>query len=214
MSALPASQGVTDEQKLIIPTNAYDLKTIYLAVEQQIQSDLFKAGRVEFAVLEKRHDASSELPIMTERVAVGVKSNVLSTEGRDDAFYQGCSSMVAMLDRAPPTMTEVYGIATDCQFWRFMKLDRETKRIVCSKGVTLLVLSENPKELDAKSVIIFAYLFEVFGIPVEIDMEAAIERVANWENKSNLNKCQQLLGTFLTVCNLNTFRGMFKSSFL
>jgi hypothetical protein len=137
-----------------------------LSLYAQMQSDVMQTNNIQFTVLEKRQLDSSDWltsTITTGRAAVVVEPNVRSTEGRDDVFYQVCGYTTEMLDRTPSTVTEVYGIVTDdYQVSRFMKLDRQTKRIVCSKGFPLVATTENPKEFDVKSVITFAYLFEVF----------------------------------------------------
>jgi hypothetical protein len=118
--------------------------------------------------------------------------------------------MVAMLERAPSTVTHVYGIATDYMHWRFMKLDRQSKKIVCSNAVSFLVLSNKPKVLEIQSVIVFAYLFEVFGIPVDIDMEGTIGRVLSSERTNS----DQLIDTVCNACNVVDFRRMLRHHFL
>ncbi len=177
----PQPQSSPPLPPMIDTTIAEELASVYLAIERQIQSTLFNTGHVEIALIKQVDDRDKRgrhVVRQHEICAIEAKPNIINEKERNAGFFQGCSYMAAMLDRAMPSQDVVYGITTDYDNWIFMKITRSKGMgphvISYSKRIPFAMLDN--KALLNTSVFIVAYLFEISNISLDIDIAQSMNK--------------------------------------
>lgn len=177
----PQPQSSPPLPPMIDTTIAEELASVYLAIERQIQSTLFNTGHVEIVLIKQVDDRDKRgrhVVRQHEICAIEAKPNIINEKERNAGFFQGCSYMAAMLDRAMPSQDVVYGITTDYDNWIFMKITRSKGMgphvISYSKRIPFAMLDN--KALLNTSVFIVAYLFEISNISLDIDIAQSMNK--------------------------------------
>ena len=101
-------------------------------------------------------------------------------------LYQCCSYMVAAQKKHHLPIT--YGIYTDHRMWIFLKL--QNNQITQSMQISLFDIYKIQFSVAAFTV--FAYLMEIFDIPVNVDIESRITSITA-TNKTNVDTLLHLL---------------------
>ncbi len=218
VTTTPATTEVSGTGRTFDDTNPNDIAALYLAIERQIQSDIFNTGHVEIAIVKEtvlpiKKASIQEAPNLPPRekfmirndevCAVEVKPTIVTDATFDAAFYQCCSYMGAMFNRANHKPDVMYGIATDYQHWVFLRLDRspddsEAPHIRFSQRIPFAAIPKRgPKGLAVTAPIVIAYLFEICGVPLDTNLMASMHAAAY----ANEKFCEEFTSEMVEVCN-------------
>lgn len=135
------------------------VKDIYIAVQSQMRSELFNTGRVEFAVLDAK----------TSHFKSVIEAKLSVTTDKNEGLYQAAAYAIAASVQAP---TVVYGAYTDYRSWIFFEWNKDTRIFKLSEDLNLF--SSDYKVYSPFAIDIVAFLFEIFGVPEDIDIEATV----------------------------------------
>lgn len=156
-----ASAEVTKREIPSLPlqvdtSNKAEVKQLFMEMERWLSHEE-SGGRVEFTVL----DGSNVKCVLEVKLSVA--------SDFEQGFYQACSSLLAAQAKHQPPVT--YGVYTDFRNWTFLKLEKNV--ITKSHEMGLFEIFRMKFQRGAYSI--FAYLLEIFDIPVTVKMQQSTE---------------------------------------
>lgn len=158
------AEAIVDEPSvpLVVDTTAKEeVKELYLGIEHWLSHEKSE-GRVEFTVLDE----------VTQRVQCVLEVKLSVATDKQQGLYQCCAYMVAA--QVEYNLPVTYGVYTDFRSWVFLKL--EHKRITYSPEFSLFHTFKVKFQTGAYSI--FAYLFEMFGIPTSVHIASSESKAA------------------------------------